>query len=1061
MRRTKVFLIAMAIWMSAQGAMASDVKKLEADLRSVSSSVELTKKRIKSAQEIEFLPDLYFMLGELLVDKARLSYALKREKNPGVPTEELDFAPEKQIRLEAIETYRLIEERYPRFASLDKVLFTTGQELLQLNDTDQALKTFKKVVEKFPKSTYYPRALVEIGNIFFDKKDFDFALEQYQKVIDMPGVVLKKETAYYKAAWCYIHKGEFLTSMIHFDRVFALMKQSKVEAADDIREEALIASVWPISELTVENVKDQKQFLEPIKYYRSVSYDKAVYRRVLNRIGKRMALKERPKDAHLAYLELFRLADEVKEKKEAMENFYLKGKESKVDYYPSWVYEEVAKTLWLIKQEDVDKPANKKELPKYEAFYRDFTTTLHKTAMSVKRQEDLKDVVKAYEKYVWIFPKTTFVSDIYLNMAEASFHAKDFINGGEYYYRSANLAKDKKKRRDYLESAIQSYTQGFADVEKLSSLEKVQGRAGFQKLATLFTKEFPRDPALPAVQFNFAKSFYDEQNFAKSAEQFKSFVKQYPKSELIEQAAILLIDSYYIRDDLQGVVREAQALQKNAALPAALRSKMTQVMAQAQLKKVRSIAGDMGSKAYADKFLEFAKSSKGSNLSEPALYEAFAAMKAANDPRVFEIGEQYIGQYGTSPRSKEVLLNIAQKALISADYRRAVKYLTAFGQKFKGDPAARESLSQATVLADQLGDSQDAAQGYILMGDNRKAAEVYARANSWGELAKLASSLSGAGGLYYQGLGVYRQGNVREGLSLLKRAADSAPSVEEDKMLIAHAGIIVAENEAIGFMNIGKGETFSVPLLQKKIQAYQNLDRELQKVIGSGAGKWVIAGLMNYGNINLHFADFLRSAQAPAGMNAAQFQQMIAPQIANYANTAKATFDKCMVAAEDFEVFTRYAEGCKSQGQIAVRESMDSVPRMKAGGNQSGAWDQLRAELVKTPRSLPLLKKAMLQSIRDQDYPYAQAIAQRMIDIEPQSSQAYSDLGVCQMFMSEWEAAQVSFSEALKKDQRNASALWALAGLYKKYSFTKKYAAIVGRAKAAGAPSEPLHPLMK
>lgn len=1061
MRRTKVFIIATAIWMSAQGAMASDVKKLESDLRSINASVELTKKRIKSAQEIEFLPDLNFMLAELLVDKARISYVLKREKNPGVPTEELDFAPEKQIRVEAIEAYRQIEERYPRFASLDKVLFTMGQELLQLNDVDQALKTFKKVVERFPKSSYYPRAYIEIGNIFFDKKDFDFALEQYQKVIAMPGVVAKKETAYYKAAWCYINKGEFLTSMIHFDRVFDLMKKTKVDAVDDIREEALIASVWPVSELTVENVKSYKKFLDPLNYYRTVSYDKAVYRRVLNRIGKRMALKERPKDAHLAYLELFRLADDLKEKKEAMENFYLKGKEAKVDYYPKWVSEEVAKTLWLIKQEDADKPNNKKELVKYEAFYRDFTTTLHKSAMSIKRQEDLKDVVKAYEKYIWIFPKTTYVSDIYLNMAEASFHAKDFINGGEFYYRSADLAKDKKKRRDYLESAIQSYTQGFADVEKLSSLEKVQGRAGFQKLALLFKKQFPRDPSLPAVQFNYAKSFYDEQNFASAAAQFKTFVRQYPKSDLIEQAAILLIDSYYIRDDLQGVVREAHALQKNASLPTALRSKMTQVVSQAQLKKVRSIAGDMGSKAYADKFLEFAKNSKGSNLSEPALYEAFAAMKAANDPRVFEVGEQYIGQYGTSPRSREVLLNIAQKALISADYRRAVKYLTAFGQRFKGDAAARESLSQATLLADQLGDSQDAAQGYILMGENRKAAEVYARATSWGDLSKLASNLSGASGLYYQGLGIYRQGKVSEGLSLLKRAADSAASTEEDKMLIAHAGVIVVENEALNFMSIGKEESFSVPLLQKKIQAYQNLDRELQKIIGSGAGKWVIAGLMNYGSINLHFANFLRSAKAPAGMNAAQFQQMIAPQVANYANTATAAFAKCMAAAEDFEVFTRYAEGCRSQGQIAVRESMDSTPRMKAGANQSGAWVQLRAELVKTPRSLPLLRKAMLLSIRDQDYPYAQAIAQRMIDIEPQSSQAYSDLGVCQMFMNEWEVAQVSFSEALKKDAKNASALWALAGLYKKYSFQKKYAAIVGRARAAGKASEPLHPLMK
>lgn len=1061
MRRIRVFLIAMAIWMTTQTSWASDLKKLEADLRGVTASVELTKKRIKSSQEIEFLPDLYFMLGELLVDKARLSYSIKREKNPGAPVEELDFAPEKQIRLEAIETYRLIAERYPRFVNLDKVLFTQAQELMQINDTDQALKTYKKVTEQFPKSPFFPKALVEIGNIFFDKKDYDFALEQYQKVISLPGVVAKKETAYFKAAWCYINKGEFLLAMLNFDQVFVLMKQAKVETADDIREEALIASVWPVSELTAENVKNEKRFLDPISYYRDVSYDKAVYRRVLSRLAKRMAVKERTKDSHLAYLELFRLSDDVKEKKEAMENFYLKGKEAKVDFYPAWVSEEVAKTLWMIKQEDAEKPNNKKELSKYEAFYRDFTTTLHKTAMKVKRQEDLQDVVKAYQKYIWIFPKTTFVSDIYLNMAEAAFHSKDFIAAGEYYYRAASLAKGRDKRRDYLDSAIQSYTQGFADGDKLTTLEKVQGRAGFQKIATLFTKEFPRDPALPAVQFNFAKSFYDEQNFAKAAEQFKSFVRTYPRNELVEQAAILLIDSYYIRDDLQGVVREGQALQNNKSLPVALRTKMTQVVSQAQLKKVRSIAGDMGSKAYADKFLEFAQSAKGSNMSEPALYEAFAAMKAANDPRVFEVGEQYIGQYGTSPRAKEVLLSIAQKALISADYRRAVKYMMAFGQRFKGDAAARESVSQAAILAEQLGDSSDAAQSYLILGDTRKAAEIYARATMWGELEKTASSLSGTSGLYYQGLGIYRKGQQQEGLSLLKRAAESSASTDDEKMALAHAATIVVEADLEAFMKMGQGEAFSVPLLQKKIQAYQLLDREIQRIIGSGAGKWVIAGLLNSGRANLHFANFLKAAQPPAGMNPTQFQQMIAPQVSTYANSANEAFAKCMIAAEDFEVFTRYVEGCRSKGQTSVNEAMDSVPRMKASNGQSGEWKQLRAELVKTPRSLPLLRKAMNLSIRDQDYPYAQTIAQRMIDIEPNSSHAYSDLGVVQLFMNELDMAQVSFSEALKKDAKNPSALWALAGLYKKYYFNKKYTAIMSRAKAAGKPKEPLHPLMK
>ncbi len=1065
MRRFRVLMIALFICGINITTNASDLKKIEQNLSSVTSSIDVTKMRIKDAKEIEYLPDLYFMLGELLVDKARISYSLKKEKNPTTPNEELDFSAEKQIRLEAIETYKLIEERYPRFASLDKVLFTEGQEYLLLNDSNQALKAFKKITDNFTKSDYFPRALIEIGNIFFDKKDFDFALDNYRKVINLPGKNKKLEMAYYKSALCYIHKDDFLNSMIHFDRAFSIMKDTKVENSEDIREEALIASVWPISELGPDKVGTYKLFLEPIKYYRKASLDKTVFRRVLNRLAKRMAIKLKNKESHLAYLELFRLSDDVDEKKDAMENFFLKGKDIKVDYYPPWVAVEIANTLWMVKQADLNKMASKIELPKYEAFFRDFTTTLHKTAMTSKRKDDLREVVKAYEKYLWIYAKSDYAPEIYLNMAEASFHAQDFIKGGEYYFQAAEFSKFKQKtsakRKELLETAIQSYTQGFAQVEKLSSLEKIQGRAGFQKTANTFTKEFPKDPSLPSIKFNYAKSFYDEQNFAKAAEQLKLFIQSFPTNELTEQAAILLIDSFYIREDFQGVVREGQALQKNNSLTPALRAKMVQVVSQAQLKKVKSIAGEIGTKNYADKFLDFAKSNKGGGLNEPALFEAFLALKAGNDARIFEIGEQYLGQFGTNPRSKDVLVSLSQKAIISADYRRAASYLLAFGQRYKGEVTANEALAQAALLADQLGDSRESSQAYILIGDLKKAAEVQARAQKWDDLIKLSTNLTGASGLYYQGLATYRKGQTSEGLSLLKRAADSSASSDEEKMLIAHAGIIVAEQEVKEFQKMGKDESFSVPLLQKKIQAFQSIDASFQKIIASGAGQWVIAALMNEAKTNQQMAEFLKSAKPPAGMNPSSFQKMTQPQIAKYLGAANEIYSKCMVAAEDFEVFTKYVEGCHKKGQIEIYESMVNAPKIKSKSNPSKDWDKVKSELVKTPRALPVLRKAMLLALRDQDFSYAQAIAQRMIEINPQSGQALADLGICQIYASELDSAQASFVEGLKKEPKNSSALWALAGLYKKYSFEKKFNAIFKRAKAIGSPPSPVHPIMK
>lgn len=1037
-----------------------DIKRQQNDLKSINSSIDLTRTKIKSAKEIAFLPDLYFMLAELLVDKARISYSIKREANPSTPVEELDFTAERQIRMEAVETYRLIEERYPNFPSLDKVMFTHGLELVQLNDVDGAMRVFKRLTEQMPKSSFYSKALIEIGNIFFDKKDFEFALEQYKKVVALNQQAERREFAYYKMGWCYIHGGNFLEAMKSFDRVFALMKNKIVDDSDDIREEALLASVWPISELTIENVQGQKKFLNVMDYYRSVSHDKAVFRRVLERLSKRMELKTRKHEAHQIYLELFRVSDIPSERLQSVEKFYLLGKDLKIDYYPAWVSKEIATTLWQTKKMDATRKTAQKELPKYEEFFRDFVTSLHKNAMATKRGDDLKDVVAAYELYIWIYPRSKYKGEIYLNMAEASYHAQDFVKAAEFYKNSSILSKDPAKKKEYLKSSLDASAAAFANFDKLTSLEKIQGRASFQTSAFQFEKKYPKDKDLPSVKFNLAKSYYDEQNFERAVSLFRDFVKNNADHSLVEQAAILLVDSFNIRDDLKSMAKEAKALSANTKLPPALRTKMAEVVTQAQLKKVRSIAGEMGTKEYADKFLQFTQNAGDSSLGEPALFEAFSAMKSSNDPRIFKTGEQYLGKFSENPRAKTVLFDMIQRAVFAVDYRQAVKYILAYGQKYPRDSATRELLTQAAQISEQLGDSSEAAEGYKMLGDSQKAGAVLARATSWNDLVKLSSGIPGVMGLYYQGLGLYRVGKVSEGISLLRRAAEGNANTEEEKIATAHAAVIVAENELDQFQRIGQGTPFSVALLQEKVQKYQFIDAQLNSVISSGAGKWVIAGLMNRGAMNNSFANFLANSKPPAGINPQQFAQMVGPQIAKYKQEGQAAFQQCLQLAESYEVFTKYTDSCRAGGSTVIREYQDAIPRMKAGHSSSEEWNRLKVELVKTPRNIGLLHKAFNTSIQAQDYAYAQAIAKRMIEIEPSEGQHYANLGVCNLYMGDIEAAQQAFSESLQKDSANYTALSGMAGLYKKYSFQKKYAEAAQKLKSAKPKGGLRHPLM-
>ncbi len=73
------------------------ISKLKANLAKIEKSIGISKEKMKSPREVEFLPDIYFSLAELYIEKARFLYVLKLEEKSGTPMEEIDFTAEKRV----------------------------------------------------------------------------------------------------------------------------------------------------------------------------------------------------------------------------------------------------------------------------------------------------------------------------------------------------------------------------------------------------------------------------------------------------------------------------------------------------------------------------------------------------------------------------------------------------------------------------------------------------------------------------------------------------------------------------------------------------------------------------------------------------------------------------------------------------------------------------------------------------------------------------------------------------------------------------------------------------
>ncbi|HPI39947.1 MAG TPA: outer membrane protein assembly factor BamD [Pseudobdellovibrionaceae bacterium] len=405
------------------------VEKLESDLSRINSSIDITKNKIRTAIEIGFLPDLYYMLAELLVDKARIMTVLKKESQPGTPESELDFTSEKRVRSEAIETFKLIEERYPTYSELDKVLFTMAQIISHQGSPDEAITIYKKITLKYPMSKYGLKSHLEIGNIFFDKKDFEFAAEQYKKLIQINPNSEESQRALYKNGWCLNYLGKFFEAFQNYRKVLELIQLNpnsleKNSENSNLQEETLVAMIWPYSELTTQELSEIPDVLNPILFFEKSSPDKSSFRRILNRFGQRMEIKERHKEASDAYLELFRLSDDLVEKKDALEKYYINVKKINVGLLPLWFSKEVSQILWSLSSEEKVKKSTKFDINPYEPILRDVATQIHQMGLKTKRREDLIAAAEAYDNYLWIFPQNKWTSSIQLNMAEAYYRRR-------------------------------------------------------------------------------------------------------------------------------------------------------------------------------------------------------------------------------------------------------------------------------------------------------------------------------------------------------------------------------------------------------------------------------------------------------------------------------------------------------------------------------------------------------------------------------------------------------------------------------------------------------------
>ncbi|MEM6533390.1 MAG: tetratricopeptide repeat protein [Myxococcota bacterium] len=1096
-----IVVVALAPLVSAFGPASFDeaeqkedlITKLSSDLNKVDHSITVTKELIQRSPDAPYLADLYFRLAELYVEKSRYTFArIMEQQSAGDRVlsgeQSLEVTLNKKL---AIETYDKVLGTFPEYENNDQIRFFKAHEFRELGQWEEMLKQYRELVEKFPKSPWAMEARLIIGDYHFDKGEFTPAEEQYGAVLREPESHIH-DMARYKLGWIRINQEKWKEALEYFRAgVVSRRKNRKAAVGDaaglDVKREALLAMVWPYSE--VRKPKDAPG------YFRRLADSKTVYTTALKKLANRYWIKTEYPSAAALYREIVKYSSDIGENVEYIQRIYESVRnmsERNPARYANAAddVDAIVTNVARFQNHITFSEEQKGRLIKdFEIRARDLATRLQLDAQKRKDSKSLRTAAEAYRQYLSLFTEGQEIPKMMQNRAESLYIAKDFLDAGDQYEDLAKGMEDSPERRDILLTAIESYYNAVVengDYRRkhptkpglLNKLEILKAREGLKQLGAYFVKVWPKSAQVPQVKFNVARMYYEQGEYRRGAELFKAFVEEHPTHKNVFEAGSLALDAMNKIDDYDGLAKLAQAFYENSNIrDRRLKTSAKQLAEAARKRKVEFKVLEASSGNFSEVMLAEFEAAEDEAEAEEILYTGFVKYKGeGNVAGVFEFGTRLVAAYPESKRNIDVLQTMGKFALDSASFGRAAFYLEEYHKRFPKEGNAVQLLSSSAQLYFMLGDYKKAADTFRQVRSlgnqkqkqeaHQRLMEIYTESNDWPQLARVAQTAlefnrAWLGASFHLGLAYMQQDKDQLAQRELARAAQMSPRDEFDQGSQARAlfelgRLAQKEFDAIQFSPGSDMQS----VLQSKLQLLEGIEGAYGRAINTGRGKWVIAAAHGLARLYQEFATFIGNAPVPDGVDPGEYKQALKAEADPYAAKGTQLMSECGKKSRELKIFSAYASACMNNSFESVIQTARRARSAAQGGPEfEEQLNTIRTDLAKKPSSMPLLTKMATLSMTAGDYHLARLVLEKAEELDPRRGEVQNLLGVCEWQLGEPQDAYEHLLNAYKR--RNVAAAANLAALFDEYRYAKEAKSFLGRAgdlNAADLSSPDYHP---
>lgn len=558
--------------------------------------------------------------------KLKLYFAGSRSSKPS-----LRLSKSRVYNKKALDLYKFYVKTYPKADDLDQALFFLGYNSMGLGDTKTAIGYYKQLSSRFPNSDFIDEANLSLGDYYFDKDRRSSAKTYYEKVAKDSRSPLGP-LALYKLAWVNYKIGN------HQDALGGLLKVIRLSKDAGVRNKKSVA-------LASEAKKDLPMFYaeagdprNALTYFTNImSRDEAA--NAIEKLAYYYVDKGDKAEAQYLFAKLIKLNPENDKSFDYQYSLVnMQSSTGRNDLYEAELYKWVSqfgpKSQWAKKSKDRKKVAD--SLEKAEISLRSHVLQIHNESREQRSKAKMLRAEKGYQIYLsnfetgekpeemrFYFGELLYelgaygdAYDAYMKVKSPKYRAKANLNA--VLSLEKTIPKDQTVRKQVGKS-----TQKFP----LSTDEERFIKAANEYLADIKNREQRVD-----IKYRVASIYYSHNYFDDSERVFKEIIREFPGSEYATYASDLIIDSYKLKKDYDGLEKAGKELIQIGEKSGGVKTgKINSILEQSAFKKVEALVktGEPGKVAAG--FMQFTKEYPKSELQGKAFYNAGIYFEKAGD----------------------------------------------------------------------------------------------------------------------------------------------------------------------------------------------------------------------------------------------------------------------------------------------------------------------------------------------------------------------------------------------------------------------------------------------